>query len=128
MNMLKAFKNLGHRLFPRFTDAEMQRAARTAESSLAQYYGDTERCLHDLVLLSSTALKGEDRLRFVVAATLVAVAHEYHSDVEPEPELKIKRCLTCSGYFDTAGDYCPSCASSAEEDEGILDLDLFPLD
>ena len=43
---------------------------------------------------------------------------------EEDEDIKIKRCLICSGHYDTAGDYCPRCAAAADEDELALDLDL----
>jgi hypothetical protein len=132
------FNEIARRLFPNETTSHCDAIGRASYMLVECFEGDAENAMHGLIQSASLGPSIKSRLDSARMVAVIAwfIGTEdtknvmgFLKDAESEEDdLKIKRCLTCSGHFDTPGDYCPSCASAADEDNGILDPDLFPID
>ncbi len=128
------FNEIARRLFPNETTSHCDAIGRCAYLHVECFKGNSDAAMHDLIQSASLGPSIKARLDAAQMLAVVSwfIGTEDTKDVmkflaESEEDIKVKRCLICSGHFDTAGDYCPSCASCADEDDGVLDIDLFPL-
>lgn len=87
---------------------------------------ETEKFYVMAVAIASAMCQLTDEDFDLLAARRNAELNQKPTEDTLSLDIKVKRCLTCNGYFDTpTGDYCPRCQYAISEDDGAADLDLY---